>query len=471
MLQGFKHSGNSIGLFLVLLIGSYVSPSSSAAEPYPGATWASVTPEERNWSSAKLNQAWQYAQAIGSGAVFVVDDGLVVGQWGAVDRKWPCHAIRNNFLSALYGVAVAEGQIDLQKNLDQLGIDDLPPSLSSQEKQARVLDLLKARSGIYHPAALDTADIKARRPKRGSHPPGTYWFYNNWDFNALGTIYEQATKRSVFAGFERLISLPLQMQDFDVAHDTGYLRESSSIHPTYAFRMSARDMARLGLLYLRHGTWAGDKQIVPADWVDQSIHPYSQVGSIGGFGYLWWTALNGDFIPFVDLGDNAFGAEGGRGHYLVVAPALNLVIVHRCADGQGGQDITRAEFGHLLELIVSAKMDLPTGMASPDASESDPQLAESVRKAVGDALNGKLDSADYSPKLAANITESQSWKRIQEFKMLTRDRPADSLRIYRIAKYAKESFYYFEVLTGNRPLAIRCGLNEAGKINYLSTVE
>jgi hypothetical protein len=110
-------------------------------------------------------------------------------------------------------------------------------------------------------------------------------------------------------------------------------------------------------------------------------------------------------------------------------------------------------------------------MASPDASESDPQLAESVRKAVGDALNGKLDSADYSPKLAANITESQSWKRIQEFKMLTRDRPADSLRIYRIAKYAKESFYYFEVLTGNRPLAIRCGLNEAGKINYLSTVE
>ena len=31
---------------------------------------------------------------------------------------------------------------------------------------------------------------------------------------------------------------------------------------------------------------------------------------MGGFGYLWSTALNGDFIPFVDLGDDAFGIEG-----------------------------------------------------------------------------------------------------------------------------------------------------------------
>ena len=28
---------------------------------------------------------------------------------------------------------------------------------------------------------------------RSSHPPGTFWYYNNWDFNALGTIFEKAT--------------------------------------------------------------------------------------------------------------------------------------------------------------------------------------------------------------------------------------------------------------------------------------
>jgi CubicO group peptidase (beta-lactamase class C family) len=401
----------------------------------------------------------------------IVDDGDVVGQWGEVDRKWPCYAIRRGFLSALYGIAVGEGQIDLQKSLDQLGMDDLPPSLTTQEKQAIVLDLLKSRSGIYHPAATDTPEMKAHRPKRGSHPPGTFWLHNNWDVNALGTIYEQATKWSVFSGFDRLIALPLQMEDFDAAHDTRYFRDPSSLHPADMFRMSSRDLARFGLLYLRHGSWAGNKQIVPAEWIDQSIHPYSQVGSVGGFGYLWSTALNGDFVPFVDLGDNAFGLEGSHGHFLIVAPALNLVIVHRCADDSGSRDVTRAEFGHLLELILSARTNVKTTGEVPGALDADPRFAAIVQKAVGNALDGNVDTAAYAPKLAAKLKETPAWKRILEFRGTTQGQPVDLLRIYRIANYANESYYYLEVLVGNRPLALRCGLNKAGQIIYLNTME
>jgi CubicO group peptidase (beta-lactamase class C family) len=459
------------GLIAVLLTGWSLSDEACAESPYPGATWASVQPEEHHWSSAKLSDAWLYAQAIGSGAVLVIDDGVVVGQWGAVDRKWPCYAIRRVFLSGLYGIAVADGQIDVQKNLDQLGIDDLPPNLSAEEKQATILDLLKCRSGIYHPAVSDTPEMKTHRPSRGSHPPGTFWLYNNWDINVLGTIYEQATKRSVFTGFDRLLALPLQMEDFDVAHDTRYSRDSISVHPAEMFRMSSRDMARFGLLYLRHGRWAGNKQIIPANWIDQSIHPYSQVGSIGGFGYLWATALNGDFIPFVDLGDDAFGIEGSHGHYLMVAPALNLVIVHRCADDSGDQDVTRAEFGHLLELILSARTNIPTTAEVPGARDANPRFAAIVQKAVEKALDGNIDAAAYSPKFAEKLTESPAWKRILEFREATQGHPVDALRIYRIANYAKESYYYLEALAGNRPLAIRCGVNEAGKIIYLRTIE
>src|SRR5580692_11993688 len=222
--------------FITLLLAHWSLLSRGFADtPYPNATWTSVKPEDDHWSSAKLNDAWLYAQAIGSGAVLIVDDGVVVGQWGAVDRKWPCYAIRRGFLSALYGIAVGEGQVDLQKSLDQLGIDDLPPSLTAQEKQASVLDLLKSRSGIYHPAATDTPEMKAHRPKRGSHPPGTFWLYNNWDINALGTIYEQATKSSVFTGFDHLIAQPVQMEDFDVARDTRYFRDPISLHPAVMF--------------------------------------------------------------------------------------------------------------------------------------------------------------------------------------------------------------------------------------------
>jgi len=66
------------GLIAMLLTGWSLSPDACAESPYPGATWASVQPEEHHWSSAKLSDAWLYAQAIGSGAVLVVDDGVVV---------------------------------------------------------------------------------------------------------------------------------------------------------------------------------------------------------------------------------------------------------------------------------------------------------------------------------------------------------------------------------------------------------
>jgi CubicO group peptidase (beta-lactamase class C family) len=462
----------TVGFIALLLSGWALLSRSFADTPYPGATWTSVKPEDDHWSSAKLKDAWLYAQAIGSEAVLVVDNGVVVGQWGAVDQKWPCYAMRRVFLNALYGIAVAAGQIDVQKSLAQLNIDDLPPALSNEEKQASILDLLKSRSGVYHPAASDTAEMKAHRPRRGSHPPGTFWHFNNWDFNALGTIYEQATKWSVFTGFDRLIALPLQMEDFDAAHDTRYLREPDSLHPANMFRMSSRDIARFGLLYLRHGAWAGNKQIIPANWIDQSIHPYSQVGSIGGFGYLWWTALNGDFIPFVDLGDDAFGVEGTHGHYLIDAPALNLVVVHRCADNsepQGG--VTRAEFGHLLELILGARTNTPTTSEIPGTRDADPRFAPIVLRVMQNALDGKVDAIAYAPKLAAKLTATPAWKRILEFRATTGDEPMDLLRIYRIANYANESYYYLEVLVGNRPLAIRCGLDKAGKIVYLNTIE
>jgi CubicO group peptidase (beta-lactamase class C family) len=466
-------SYSTIG-FLALLLAAWplFSSRSFAGAPYPGPAWTSVQPEDRNWSGAKLQDAWLYAQAIGSGAILVVDDGIIVGQWGGVDQKWRCYAMRRVFLNALYGIAVGADQIDLRKSLAQLSIDDLPPALSAEEKQASVLDLLKSRSGVYHPAASDTAEMIARRPRRGSHPPGTFWHYNNWDFNALGTIYEQATRWSVFTAFDRLIALPLQMEDFDAAQDTRYFREPISLHPADMFRMSSRDIARFGLLYLRHGAWTGNKQIVPANWIDQSIHPYSQVGSIGGFGYLWWTSLNGDFIPFVDLGDDAFGIEGTHGHYLIDAPALNLVVVHRCADDGGRPEgVTRAEFGHLLELILSARTNRPATSEIPGARDADPQFAPIVLKAMQTALDGKVDTTAYAPKLGEKLTTTPAWKRILEFRGTTGDHPVDLLRIYRIANYAKESYYYLEALVGNRPLAIRCGLNEAGEIVYLSTIE
>ena len=90
----------------------------------------------------------------------------------------------------MIGIAVSERKIDLNDTLAKLHIDDSPPSLSAEEKRATVRQLLQARSGVYHVANYETEGERNLRPERGSHAPGTFWYYNNWDFNALGAIYD-----------------------------------------------------------------------------------------------------------------------------------------------------------------------------------------------------------------------------------------------------------------------------------------
>ena len=205
--------------------------------------------------------------------------------------------------------------------------------------------------------------MQALRPPRGSHKPGSYWYYNNWDFNALGTIFEKATKTSIAQAFKERLAEPLEMEDFRV-EDVGYGRGGESVHPSYPFRMTARDMARFGLLYLRQGEWRG-RQIIPSSWVEESTKPHSLLpesgvfGTYGGYGYMWWVAVDGKQFPDVDLKGGAYSAQGYGGHFIVVIPHYDLVVVHRNntenigLDGDEGK--VSAQFGALLKLIVEAK--------------------------------------------------------------------------------------------------------------------
>ena len=68
--------------------------------------------------------------------------------------------MRTSLLSALVGVHVDQGNLDLNATLADLNVDDDPP-LTEEEKGARVVDLLAYRSGVYHPAAYETAKMKA----------------------------------------------------------------------------------------------------------------------------------------------------------------------------------------------------------------------------------------------------------------------------------------------------------------------
>jgi CubicO group peptidase (beta-lactamase class C family) len=367
-------------LFCVQVFSSAqaVAPSAPARtesqDSFPGNTWRPLSsPEKYGWSKQKLAVAQAYANAdsIHTSAVMVVQGGEVVDQWGDTNQKIDCYSIRKSLLGALYGIYSAEGAIDINQTLEQLGIDDSPDPLTKEEKQARVVDLLRARSGVYHKVDFETESMQKSRPPRGSHAPGTFWYYNNWDFNVLGTIFEKKTGLKMGDAFYQRIARTIGMEDFH-SSDVFYFGGPLSIHPAYHFEITARDMARFGLLYLRHGRWNG-KQIVPDAWIEKSSHASEMVKSDGadhgGYEYLWWVDYGGVHFPEVSL-PGIYSARGNGAHYIFIIPTLDMVIVHRTDNDPPVKDAktiteianraspaseNRAQFGHLVKLILDAQ--------------------------------------------------------------------------------------------------------------------
>jgi len=151
---------------LAAVVGAYyLSGERESDQPVDGFQY--VTPEEVGWSSQKLDSVKQLAEESGYAAIMAAYDGKVFFSWGEVDRNFRVHSIRKPFESALYGIHVDRGEIDLNQTLEQPGIDDIPPSLTSAEKQATVRELLQARSGVYHEAAAEAPSmIELRRARR-----------------------------------------------------------------------------------------------------------------------------------------------------------------------------------------------------------------------------------------------------------------------------------------------------------------
>lgn len=368
-----------IPLFLLLCLSPVL-----AGDRYPGKHWSMyATSEEAGFSADQLEEAKNYWASLQSAAALVVVDGAVVAAWGDVERRFMLHSARKSLMSGLYGIQVDAGRMDMEKTMAELGINDTNPPLNEEEKEARILDLIRARSGVYHPAAAEPP--QNRKPKRGSHKPGTHWCYNNWDFNALGTILEQEAEVRIFEEFNRAFARPLGMEDYR-ARDGFYQHEpNKSIHPAYHFRMSARDMARFGYLFLKQGKWKG-KQILSEDWVRTSTRLHSDDAWGDGYGYMWWVSLQ---KPFRKLG--MYSALGVGEQSIDVIPKADMVIVHRTNTYDRNQ-VTGKERLTLIKKILDART-LPASRKPklvPLPSQPKPCKAVRLTKKENQALCGSV---------------------------------------------------------------------------------
>jgi CubicO group peptidase (beta-lactamase class C family) len=326
---------------------------------YPDSTWQSVSNlSESGWSSDNLNKLKAFIiDSTNATGMVAIQSGKILFEYGDTKETSYLASCRKSVLSMLYGPFVEDGLINLSTTIAQLNIEDIG-GLLPIEKKATIKDLLTARSGVYHTASNE-GDASAMAPKRGSVEPGSFWLYNNWDFNVAGYILEQKTGRTIYQLIDSMLAKPLQMQDWNINEQRKTGDTTKSKYLAYHMWFSTRDMARIGYLMLRNGKWK-DEQIIPRDWVRTTtsvVTTYKKAVEEKtayfhfGYGYLWWVW---DEPYNKGVYEGAYSATGAFGQFITVLPKLDLVVAFKTKYEYGRQTPTDL-YLKVLDKVVAAR--------------------------------------------------------------------------------------------------------------------
>jgi len=333
----------------------------------PGASWEHVTPEAAGFSSERLEVLRAWLKTHPSTAMMAVYKGKVLFEYGDTTRATNVASVRKSVLDILYAAELKNIKDGLNySTVVQLGLQDKVPFIHPEET-ANFEQLITSRSGIYIPNGDGDQDNIA--PRRGSEFPGTHFFYNNWDFNALGTLFEKLTGKNIYDALRDDLAIPLQMQDFDRARQKKPV-DPDHAHPGYPMWLSTRDMARIGVLMISGGRWGG-KNLADASflgWSTSLVTPFSEINPIfmhnaalparWGYGRLWWVWDAPVYPGDVSIGpyQGAYSAMGTGGQFITVFPMMDLVVVHKVdIDVDAAANMSQLGYQAVLDMLLDAR--------------------------------------------------------------------------------------------------------------------
>lgn len=340
----------------LLCAGALLLPASACwGETWPERDWASrpVAP------SAALSEFETYAfparddgtrQGIRSDAVVVIRDGeLIYERYAGPTKASTPHltwSMSKSLLATTLGVAYGEGRFKLDEPVAQYY-----PAFQGHPS-VKLGHLLNWASGLawqedYEYAPLRSS-VVAMLYTRGrgdmarfvaEHPldavPGTRFRYSSGDSNVLAAALKQMVGAPAYADYPwQAVFQPLGITSAVWERDAS----GTFVGSSYAY-MTARDLARVGLLMQRGGRW-GQQQLLPKAWVEFNLTPFANYqadpakpGEAVPGGH-WW--LNRHLAkadkPWPDAPESTFAALGHWGQGLYVLPEQKLVVVRYADD-------------------------------------------------------------------------------------------------------------------------------------------
>jgi CubicO group peptidase (beta-lactamase class C family) len=333
-------------LALLLLGGATPLPPQPPDSPWPTRAWAEGALPDATLRSA-LDAATQRLFApVGRGglpdtrALLVVRGGRVVFERYAdgfgVDSRFRSWSMAKSVTNALVGILVREGQLalDAEAPVPRWRRDGDP------RRALTLRQLLNMTTGLDNADGGDDADSFIAQLLFGDysgdtaanaekvdlvHAPGTHWAYSTATSQILSAIVARSVgggRDGVRAFVERELMEPLGAESLVLEFDAA----GTPLGGGYVWA-TARDWARLGLLFLRDGVWDG-RRILPEGWVEftRTLAPAANNGTYGAHFWIAGTPREGQF-PTLRPGIEAFQMNGNAGQFVVVVPDRDLVVV------------------------------------------------------------------------------------------------------------------------------------------------
>ncbi len=314
----------------------------AATEPWPMGDRLSSDPLPPEIDGTKVQAAVDEAFADPNAltaAFLVVYKGRVIAERYmpgiTKDTQLECWSMGKSLTATLFALLVRDGvyQID-----DPAPVEEWHKDPNDPRAKIRIVDLLHMSSGLrfiagqdpdYTPAegypdhmliytgAIDAFRHSYTRPLQFT--PNTDGRYRNSDPLTIGYLI----KKAVTARREEYLTFP-QRALFD---RIGIRRQVLEVDPYGNFLMTgydygtARNWARIGMLYLQNGVWQG-QQLLP-DWWAKFVSTPAPAWKEPIYGGLFWLNGTGAFpIP-----TSTYYAAGGGGQNMFVIPSKNMVVV------------------------------------------------------------------------------------------------------------------------------------------------
>jgi CubicO group peptidase (beta-lactamase class C family) len=298
-----------------------------AGDFWPTQGWRVSTPQEQGMDAARLDDALQAAERkLNLHGLLVIRHGYIVQEKyfagytvGAVHDLFSC---TKSFTSALMGIAIDKGYV---AGISRPVLDFFPehPFAASdpRKRTLTVQNLLTMSSGLGWVEADETYARMYALPDGDwirfvldlpmATQPGMRFSYSSGNSHILAAIIQRSSGKNLYDFARESLFGPLGMTDPLWEKDPKGLPIGG-----WGLRLSPRDMAKLGYLYLHNGLWDG-KQVVPAAWVRESTLPQIRADGGWSYGYQWWVDPD---VPF-------FAALGRYGQCIFVVPRFDLVVV------------------------------------------------------------------------------------------------------------------------------------------------